>query len=283
MGRQHEGMSLGFITESSLLPRRSKPITVDGGSVRFACVSASPARLPTTRPCCLAQMLMLDAAIADAEKKRSAKPRGKKRAREPKGSILDLVSSKSKRASNKAEDARQRKLGEKVEQYERLCRGEGEAGEDAMVDFERKRAEGQVPSRPAAGSTGEVQVLDEFGRQHTVHAGSKQHSKLLQDKAVASFTKLRLKARPAGQPGEDGGPAPWTHGRAEGDRSGLGTGGHVRGTAQAHHVHGGVRSAWEGARASGRPERHAPPAAAARSYAAVPPPVDLGLPPPPTT
>ncbi|CAJ1329768.1 unnamed protein product [Effrenium voratum] len=129
-------MSLGWLTESSLIPKESKPI---GG---VSTVS----------------LLNLQAVVYDREQRGnvpSAKRRKAAAEAKAKNDGVDMRNARDQREAEDKSDLVRARLEEKARRYEAMAAGGASAEkEEPLIDFDRKRAEGLLP--PAAPQVDET-------------------------------------------------------------------------------------------------------------------------------
>ncbi|CAM9395021.1 unnamed protein product, partial [Discosporangium mesarthrocarpum] len=193
-------MSLGFLTESALLPSQSKSIRVDGRSLvdLKAVVYEKEQRVKSQG----------GGAESGAEGLRSL--RGKRSAaaaaEAAEGARKDVFARSNRGVGDRSKkddeehmtSGRKRKVMEKTMSakarlYEKLAKGEA-SGSDAgcMVDFDRKSGAdlallekgSRTTGEDDDGNSSEVEITDEFGRDRTVRRGERKHQEWLKAKKL---------------------------------------------------------------------------------------------------
>ena len=173
-------MSLGFLTESSILPKKAKSINVGDDTALFNLQSsisslkgsntgAGGEKETTKRKDHTIQPS--GAKKKDAQAKTHNKDKAKK---------LSVV-----KETLHSDHERQQKLKEKAALYDRLKRGEIDSREsELLVDFDRKRDEDNVEVSRVYKDGGDdveinydgmVDIIDDMGRNRKVKVGSKEH------------------------------------------------------------------------------------------------------------
>ncbi|GLD93397.1 hypothetical protein PINS_up001989 [Pythium insidiosum] len=189
-------MSLGFLTESALLPSKAKAIKVDSESlVGLKAVIFQKEQERRERQQKLAEAV---GGNGDIGRAKYALLKGRKRKSQSEqddaGGKNRGVEKRSRRDEQQREldvdnsdddDALQRKsremLAKKAQLYEMMVQGKASyPAADCLIDFEEKRRSGvpqetAVPARVEKAEDDSVEIVDEFGRTRTVVKGSSAH------------------------------------------------------------------------------------------------------------
>uniref|UniRef100_K3WHF6 Uncharacterized protein n=1 Tax=Globisporangium ultimum (strain ATCC 200006 / CBS 805.95 / DAOM BR144) TaxID=431595 RepID=K3WHF6_GLOUD len=209
-------MSLGFLTESALLPSKAKAIRVDSKSlVDLRAVVFQKEQERQERKRQLEHALHSDDDLRDSNDKATAGVRGfgkyaQLRAKKARGAVLTKEEEQIGKSSNRGVETRRKRdeaaqelvpdddddaawhkkskamLEKKAKMYDDMMKKGGKPGAECLVDFSAK----QRASTRETGNDGvedsssqQVEITDEFGRVRFVARGSVEHTEFLQSHA----------------------------------------------------------------------------------------------------